>query len=69
MEKDKFVKDVPVGILVLVLSQFVFYGVVYLAKFPNFFELAGIVLCTLISSDMVNFGIKLIKGFKYDPNE
>ena len=69
MDKTKFVKDVPVGILILVLSQFVFYGVIYLAKFPSFWELAGIVFCTLVCSDMVNFGIKLIKGYEYDPNK
>ena len=63
MSNSKFVRDVPVGILIIVLAQFVFYGVIYLAKFPSFWELAGIVFCTLITSDMVNFGIKLIKGF------
>jgi hypothetical protein len=65
----KKIKDVPVGVLILVLSQFVFYGVIYLAKFPPFWELAGIVFFTLVSSDMINYGIKLIKGYEYDPNE
>jgi hypothetical protein len=65
----KKIKDVPVGVLILVLSQFVFYGVIYLAKFPPFWELAGIVFCTLVASDMFHFGIKLIKGYEYDPDE
>jgi len=69
MKETKFIKDVPVGVLILVLSQFVFYGVIYLAKFPPFWELAGIVFCTLVASDMVNFGLKLIKGYNYDPDE
>jgi hypothetical protein len=69
MEKTKMIKDVPVGVLLLVLSQFVFYGVIYLAKFPSFWELAGIIFCTLIASDMVTFGVRLIKGYTYDPNE
>jgi prepilin signal peptidase PulO-like enzyme (type II secretory pathway) len=69
MKEVKIVKDIPVGVLILVLSQFVFYGVIYLAKFPNYLELAGIVFCTLIASDMVSFGIKLIRGYQYDPNE
>lgn len=69
MKEAKHIKDIPVGVLILVLSQFVFYGVVYLAKFPPFWELAGIVFCTLVSSDMISFGIKLIKGYKYDPDE
>jgi hypothetical protein len=69
MNKTKFVKDVPVGVLILVLSQFFFYGVIYLAKFPPFWELAGIVFCTLISSDMVNFGLRLIKGFEVDTDK
>ena len=63
MPQSKHIKDVPVGVLILVLSQFVFYGVIYLAKFPNYLELAGIVFCTLIASDMVSFGIRLIRGF------
>ena len=69
MEKTKFIKDVPVGVLIIVLAQFVFYGVIYLAKFPSFWELAGIVFCTLITSDMMNFGFKLIKGFEVDTND
>jgi len=69
MKETKFIKDVPVGVLILVLSQFVFYGVIYLAKFPPFWELAGIVFCTLVASDMVSFGLKLIKGYNYDPDE
>ena len=65
----KKIKDVPVGVLIIVLAQFVFYGVIYLAKFPPFWELAGIVFLTLVSSDMVHFGIRLIKGYEYDSNE
>jgi hypothetical protein len=68
-EKTKFIQDIPVGVLILVLSQFVFYGVIYIAKFPSIFELMGIVFLTLVSTDMVNFGIKLIKGYNYDPDE
>lgn len=63
MNNSKRVKDVPFGVLVIVLSQFLFYGVIYLAKFPSFWELFGIVLLTLLTSDMVNFGVRLIKGF------
>jgi hypothetical protein len=69
MKEAKITKDIPVGVLLLVLSQFAFYGVIYIAKFPSFWELAGIVFLTLISSDMVSFGIKLIKGYNHDTNE
>lgn len=69
MKEVKIVKDIPVGVLLIVLSQFVFYGVIYLSKFPNFWELFGIVFCTLISSDMVSYGIKLIRGYKHDASE
>jgi len=69
MKEVKIIKDVPVGVLILVLSQFVFYGVIYLAKFPPFWELAGIVFFTLIASDMVTFGIRLIKGYEIDKSE
>jgi hypothetical protein len=69
MKEVKVVKDIPVGVLILVLSQFVFYGVVYLTKYPPFWELAGIVFCTLVSSDMINFGIRLIRGYEIDKSE
>ena len=69
MEKAKIVKDVPVGVLLLVLSQFVFYVVIYLTKYPSFWELAGIVFCTLVSSDMVTFGVRLIRGYEVDKSE
>jgi hypothetical protein len=63
MSQPKRVKDIPVGVLIIVLAQFLFYGVVYLANFPSFWELFGIVLLTLLTSDMVNIGVRLIKGF------
>ena len=69
MKEVKHIKDIPGGVLLIVLAQFVFYGVVYLTKFPSLWELFGIVFLTLVSSDMVHYGIKLIKGYDYDPNE
>lgn len=63
MNNQKHIKDVPLGVLIIVLSQFAFYGAIYIAKFPSFWEMLGIVFLVLISSDMVNFGIQLIKGF------
>jgi hypothetical protein len=68
MKQAKFVKDVPVGVLLIVLSQFVFYLAIYLAHFPNFWEMLGIVAFTIISTDMIQFGIKLIKGYYHDPD-
>ena len=65
----KIIKDIPLGILVIVLSQFVFYGAMYIAKFPPFWEMVGIVFFTLISSDMITYGIKLIKGYEHDSGE
>lgn len=66
MSKSKFVKDVPVGVLMLVLSQFLFYGAHYFANFPKWYEMAGIIFCTLIASDMITYGIRLIKGYDSD---
>lgn len=69
MSQKRFIKDVPVGVLIIVLAQFIFYGVIYLANFPKLPELFGIVIFTLMSNDMVSYGIRLIKGYDYDPNE
>jgi ABC-type multidrug transport system permease subunit len=69
MKSVKLIKDIPVGVLLIVLSQFVFYGVVYLTNFPKWYELIAIVFLTLISSDMVTYGVKLIKGYEFDKSE
>ena len=63
MSKTKFIKDVPVGVLIILLAQFILYGVLYLCKFPQWYELAGIILGVLVMHDMMEFGIKLIRGF------
>jgi len=62
-------RDIPVGVLLIVLAQFVFYGVMYITKFPSMWELFGIVFLTLVSSDMVSYGISLIKGIEVDKSE
>ena len=69
MTKVKITKDIPVGVLILVLSQFVMYGAVYLANHPKWYEMFGIILCTLVSSDMITFGYRLIKGYEFDKSE
>jgi hypothetical protein len=70
MNKVKLVKDVPVGVLIIVLSQFIIYGVVCLANYPSLLEFLGISFGVLISSDMVNYGLRLIKGYKHvDAND
>ena len=68
-EKVKFIQDIPVGVLLIVLAQFVFYGVVYITKFPSLWELMGIVFLTIVSTDMVSYGIKLIRGYEFDQSE
>ena len=45
------------------------YGAIYLANFPNILEFAGIVICILVTSDMINFGVRLIKGYDFDPSQ
>jgi len=69
MEEAKLKKDIPVGVLILVLSQFVMYGAVYIANHPKWYEMAGIIFCILVSSDMITFGVRLIKGYNFDKSE
>lgn len=69
MNKVKIIKDIPVGVLVLVLSQFLFYGAQYFANFPKWYDMAGIIFCTLIASDMISYGVKLIKGYEFDSSK
>lgn len=63
MNKIK-IKDVPVGVLLIVLSLFCVYGVMYLSGFPSLLHLIGIVLLSIICSRLVNVGADLISGIE-----
>jgi len=65
MKTEKF-KDIPFGVLMLVIGQFFLYGVMYLAGFPGVFQFIGIILGVLIATELVIFGMKLIKGIEID---
>lgn len=69
MSETKLIKDVPVGVLLLVLSQFVVYAIIQMANHPQWYELFGIMIGSIIVNDLVSFGIKLIKGFERDSDE
>ena len=69
MKNSKTVKDIPLGILMLVLSQFIVYGVSILANFPKWYELLGIMFGILISMDLITYGVRLIRGHNDDSNK
>jgi len=67
--KTTYIRDVPVGVLLIVLAQFPFFGAQYLASFPRWWEFAGIVIAVLMADRLVRLGINLILGFDHAESE
>jgi hypothetical protein len=63
--KETYIRDVPVGVLLIVLAQFPFFGAQYLASFPRWWEFAGIVIAILIADRLIRLGVNLIMGFNH----
>jgi hypothetical protein len=67
--KTTYIRDIPVGVLLIILAQFLFYAVQYLSKFPHWWEVGGIVLSVLMADRMIRLGINLILGFDHVESE
>jgi hypothetical protein len=61
------VRDVPLGILLVLISQFFFYGVLYLAKFPSPLEFLALLLAFQIGEAFLTIGIRYVLG--HEDNE
>ncbi len=60
--KTEFVRDVPVGVLLIVLSQFFIYVVSYIAKFPVWWEMLVLIGAMYIFNYLIETGIALLFG-------
>ena len=70
MNKDDTVfRDIPVGVLMIVVSLFFVQGLMYLAKSPSFLEVAGIYVCVIVIDILSRVGIALIIGKKIDKTD
>ena len=62
--KTKIVRDVPIGVLLIVLGLFCVYFVQYLAGFPTLFPLVGILLSSVVAHRLINVGLDVIVGIE-----
>lgn len=58
------VKDIPVGVLLIVLSFFCIYGIMYFTGFPPLLQLIAIVLLSIASLRLIKVGMDLISGIE-----
>lgn len=62
--KTKIIRDVPIGVLLVVLGLFCIYFVQYLSGFPTLLPLLGILLSSIAAHKLINIGIDVIAGFE-----
>lgn len=58
------IKDIPVGVLLIVLSFFCIYGIMYYTGFPPLLQLIAIVLLSIASLRLIKVGMDLIFGIE-----
>lgn len=62
--KTKTVKDIPVGVLFIVMSLFSAYGVTVLANHPPTFHVIAIFVLCYVTKLLVTVGMDLIQGIE-----
>ena len=62
--KTKLIRDVPIGVLLIVLGLFCVYFVQYLAGFPALLPLLGILFSSIAANRLVNVGLDVIVGIE-----
>jgi len=63
METNKF-RDIPLGVMLIVIAQFCIYGALYLSNFPSPVEFFGILISVYLMGFFIDLGIRLIRGFE-----
>ena len=62
--KTQIVKDVPIGVLLIVLYFWCITLVNYLVDWPGFWKLAGIYFLCIMAHKFLNVGFDVIKGIE-----
>ena len=62
--QTKLIRDVPIGVLLIVLGFFCVYFVQYLAGFPTLLPLLGILFSSIAANRLVNVGLDVIVGIE-----
>lgn len=62
--KTKIVRDVPIGVLLIVISMFAAYAVTALANFPPTLNVIAIFALCYVTNKLVVVGMDLIQGIE-----
>lgn len=62
--KTKLVRDVPIGVLLIVIALWFVAAVQYLSGWPNFLTLMGIMLSAILAQRLIFVGLDVILGIE-----
>lgn len=62
--KMKLVRDVPIGVLLIVIALWFVATVQYLSGWPNFLSLIGIIGCSIMAYKLISVGMDVIVGIQ-----
>lgn len=67
--KPHLIKDIPFGVLLLVLSFYCIWGVMYLAGYPSDLRLAGIMIMAYLAPKLISLGVGLMVGIEVNKDK
>lgn len=62
--KTKLVRDIPIGVLLIVISLWFVAAVQYLSGWPSFLTLAGIMISSVLAQRLIYVGLDVILGIE-----
>ena len=62
--KNKIIRDVPIGILLIVIALWFVAAVQYLSGYPSVLPLIGIVFASVAAYRLMNVGLDVIVGIQ-----
>ena len=67
--KTKLARDIPIGVLLIVLALWCISIVQYLAGWPDFTNLIGIVLLSMLGLRLLSIGYDVISGIQVEDTD
>lgn len=67
--KTKMVKDVPIGVLLIVFASYFVYGVFYLTNLTSVLTVLTVILFSVLSWNLMLVGIDLLFGMEVKDKE
>ena len=62
--KTKLIRDVPIGVLLIVIAIWFIAAVQYLSGWPSFLTLLGIIASSVIAQRLIWVGLDVIVGIE-----